>query len=439
MPTLIPSEVEKMKETKSKLLFERAKRLMPGGVNSPVRAYDPYPFFTAKAKGSRLYDVDGKEYIDYCLAYGPMILGHGNEEVLTAVMDQLEKGTMYGTPTEGEVKIAEVLKNAYSSIDMSRLVNSGTEATMHAIRVARGYTGRDKIIKFEGCYHGAHDCVLVKAGSGATTFGSPDSLGIPEDSTRNTLLLPFNDLEIIQKSIDDNPDEIAALILEPVIGNAGVITPNKGYLKEVRKITRENDILLIADEVITGFRLAFGGAQEHYGFEADLTTLGKIMGGGFILAAYGGRREIMEQISPLGKIYQAATYSGNPVSVAAGLKALEILSRNDGAIYKKLASAGDKVRSGLNDIAEDTGASLQVNGAGSMFQAFYNENTVVDYTTAKMSDADKFMVYQRNLLKKNVFVAPSQYETCFISAAHSAQDLEYTLEAMNESVKESLK
>jgi glutamate-1-semialdehyde 2,1-aminomutase len=428
-----------MNENKSKTLFERAKNLMPGGVNSPVRAYKPYPFFTEKAEGSMLYDVDGNSYIDYCLAYGPMILGHADSEINSAVMEQLEKGTMYGTPTATEVEIADLISKAYASIDMLRLVNSGTEATMHAIRLARGFTGRKKIIKFEGCYHGAHDYVLVKAGSGATTFGAPDSLGIPEETTRNTLLLPYNNVELIQQTIDDNPDGIAALIIEPVVGNAGVIMPQENYLKEVRKITEENDILLIADEVITGFRLAFGGAQEYFGFEADITTLGKIMGGGFILAAYGGRRKIMEQISPVGKVYQAATYSGNPVSVVAGLKALKMLSRNDGAVYKQLASAGDKIRSGLREIATDSGVSLQVNGVGSMFQAFFNENPVVDYKTAKMSDSDRFMVYQKNLLKRGVFVAPSQYETCFISTAHSNQDLDYTIKVMDESVKESLK
>jgi glutamate-1-semialdehyde 2,1-aminomutase len=427
-----------MNETNSKTLFERAKKLMPGGVNSPVRAYKPYPFFTDRAEGSRLYDVDGNSYIDYCLAYGPMILGHANPKINAAVAEQLGKGSMYGTPTAAEVELADLITNSYPSIDMLRLVNSGTEATMHAIRVARGFTGRKKIIKFEGCYHGAHDYVLVKAGSGATTFGAPDSLGIPEETTSNTLLLPYNDAEAIQIAIDDNPDEVAAVILEPVVGNAGVIMPSKGYLKEVRRITEENNVLLIADEVITGFRLAMGGAQEFYGFEADITTLGKIMGGGFILAAYGGRREIMEQVSPIGKIYQAATYSGNPVSVAAGLKALKILASDNGAVYKQLTAAGEKMRSGLVNIANDAGVTAQVTGVGSMFQIFFNDVPVVDYRTAKLSDTERFMKYQKGLLKRGVFIAPSQYETCFISTAHTDEDLDYTLEAMEESVKDTL-
>jgi glutamate-1-semialdehyde 2,1-aminomutase len=426
-----------MSESRSKSLFERAKKVIPGGVNSPVRAYKPYPFFTARAQGSRLYDEDGNSYLDYSLAYGPMILGHAHPEINKAVEKQLSDGTMYGTPTEAEVEIAELIASAYPSIDKLRLVNSGTEATMHAIRVARGFTGKKMIVKFEGCYHGAHDYVLVKAGSGATTFGAPDSLGIPEETTRNTLLAPYNDADAIREVVDANEGEVAAVILEPVVGNAGVILPGEGYLNEVRKITEERDILLIADEVITGFRFAMGGAQEYYGFEADITTLGKIMGGGFVIAAYGARDEIMDNVSPLGKIYQAATYAGNPVSVAAGLAALKILARNEGEIYGRLEASRKRLQEGLGDIIEDADIQAQVNGVSSMFQLFFNDAPVVDYKSAMLSDTERFMRYQRGLLERGVYVAPSQFETCFVSAAHSDGDISETLEAMEASIRES--
>jgi glutamate-1-semialdehyde 2,1-aminomutase len=426
-----------MNESKSKTLYERAKKVMPGGVNSPVRAYKPYPFFTARAQGSRLYDEDGNSYLDYSLAYGPMILGHAHPEINEAVKEQLKDGTMYGTPTEAEVEMAEIVSAAYPSIDKLRLVNSGTEATMHAIRVARGFTKKKKIIKFAGCYHGAHDYVLVKAGSGATTFGVPDSLGIPEETTRNTLLLPYNDVEALQEVVEANKRELAAVIIEPVVGNAGVILPREGYLQEVRKITEEQDILLIADEVITGFRLAMGGAQEYYDFKADITTLGKIMGGGFVIAAFGARDEIMNNISPLGKIYQASTYSGNPISVAAGLAALKILARNGGELYGRLEASVKRLRDGLVDIADDAGVNVQVNGVSSMFQLFFNDAPVVDYKTAMLSDTERFMRYQRGLMARGVYLAPSQFETCFVSAAHSDEDFSETLVAMEESIKES--
>ena len=426
-----------MNESKSKTLYERAKKVMPGGVNSPVRAYKPYPFFTARAQGSRLYDEDGNSYLDYSLAYGPMILGHAHPEINEAVKEQLRDGTMYGTPTEAEVEMAEIVSAAYPSIDKLRLVNSGTEATMHAIRVARGFTKKKKIIKFAGCYHGAHDYVLVKAGSGATTFGVPDSLGIPEETTRNTLLLPYNDVEALQEVVEANKRELAAVIIEPVVGNAGVILPREGYLQEVRKITEEQDILLIADEVITGFRLAMGGAQEYYDFKADITTLGKIMGGGFVIAAFGAQDEIMNNISPLGKIYQASTYSGNPVSVAAGLAALKILARNGGELYGRLEASVKRLRDGLVDIADDAGVNAQVNGVSSMFQLFFNDVPVVDYKTAMLSDTERFMRYQRGLMARGVYLAPSQFETCFVSAAHSDEDFSETLVAMEESIKES--
>ena len=314
----------KKTKSKSKLLYEKAKKLMPGGVNSPVRAFTPYPLFTSHARGSRIVDVDGNEYVDYCLAYGPLILGHSPAKVVAEVRKQLDKGTMYGTPTEKELKLAELICENVPCAEMIRLVNTGTEATMSAIRVARGYTGKKKIVKFEGCYHGAHDSVLVKAGSGATTFGTPDSLGIPEETTQNTLVLPYNDIESLEETVKREKDLIAALIIEPVVGNAGVILPKDGYLKRIRELTEENGIVLIFDEVITGFRLGFGGAQGYFNILPDMVTLGKIMGGGFPIAAYAGRKEIMETVAPAGPVYQAGTYSGNPVSVVAGLATLEV-------------------------------------------------------------------------------------------------------------------
>lgn len=426
-----------MIEPKSKILYEKAEKLMPGGVNSPVRAFKPYPFFTSHAKGSKIHDVDGNVYIDYCLAYGPLMLGHARTEVIEAVREQLEKGTIYGTPTEAEVRLAELVTSVVPSMEMLRLVNTGTEATMHAIRTARGYTGKDKIVKFEGCYHGAHDYVLVKAGSGATTFGAPTSLGVPEDTTKNTIVLPFNDIESLEKAVDQNRGEVAAVIIEPVVGNAGVVLPNDGYLQAVRKITREEGIILIFDEVITGFRLALGGAQEYYGVVPDMTTLGKIMGGGFPIGAFGGKKEIMELISPLGKIYEASTFSGNPVSVIAGLTALNILVENRNTLYKQLEQRAGKIREDLLDIVEDTKVPAQINGIASMFQIFFTDQPVIDYITAKSSDKAKFMRYQRELMKQSVFVPPSQFETCFISTAHTNEDVTETLEAMDSAIKAS--
>jgi glutamate-1-semialdehyde 2,1-aminomutase len=407
---------------------------MPGGVNSPVRAFEPYPFFTSSAEGSRLHDIDGNAYIDYCLAYGPLILGHSNPRIIEAVKTQMDKGTLYGTPTEIEVELAELVTKLVPSIEMLRLVNTGTEATMHAIRLARGYTGRNKIIKFEGCYHGAHDYVLVKAGSGATTFGAPDSHGIPEDTTKNTIVIPFNDIKSFMDVIKQNQDEIAAVIIEPIIGNAGVILPIDEYLNSIRRITEEEGIVLIFDEIITGFRLGLGGAQEYYGITPDITTLGKIIGGGFPIAAYGGKKEIFELVSPLGKVYQASTFAGNPISTTASLATLKILSENKNGIYKKLENNGNKIRNGLQDIIRDKGISAQVNGLTSMFQIFFTDEDVIDYKTAKSSDIVNFMSYQKHLMNNGVFIPPSQFETCFISTAHTDEDITKTLEAMNQAI-----
>ena len=415
----------------SKKLYDRAKNLMPGGVNSPVRAFSPYPFFTLKSEGSKLYDVDNNHYIDYCLAYGPLILGHANPRVMESVQNQLPKGVIYGTPTELEITMAETISKLYKSMDKTRLVNSGTEATMHAIRAARGFTSRDKIIKFEGCYHGAHDYVLVKAGSGATTFGVPNSLGIPAETTKNTLVLPYNDIESLSREIKKNKGEIAAVIIEPVIGNAGLILPETGYLQDVRKITEEDGILLIFDEVITGFRLGLGGAQEFFGISPDLTTLGKIMGGGFPLACYGGKKEIMDNISPQGKIYQASTHSGNPISVIAGLTTIKILIEGGDSLYKGLREQCSKIVQGLKDLTEEKKISAQINSIASMFQIFMTDKKVSDYTSAQLCDKEKFGTYQIELLNNNVFIPPSQFETCFLSIAHSDDDMQSTIEAMD--------
>jgi len=420
---------------RSQDLYDKAKKLLPGGVNSPVRTFDPYPFFTSYAKDSRIYDVDGNTYIDYCMAYGPLLLGHAHPEVVEAVRQQLDKGTMYGTPSEAEVELAELLTKIVPCLEMVRLVNSGTEATMHAIRVARGYTGRNKVVKFEGCYHGAHDYVLVKAGSGAATHGAPTSLGIPQETSKNTVVLPFNDVESLDKAVAQNKDEIAAVIVEPVIGNSGLILPKDGYLQAIRKITKEHGIVLIFDEVITGFRLALGGAQEYFNIIPEIATLGKIMGGGFPIAAFGGKKEIMELLSPLGKVYQAGTFSGNPVSVTAGLTVLEILTRERNALYKRLELMCNRIGNGLRDIVEDAKIPAQVCGLASMFQIFFTDRPILNYEAAQTSDKAKFMRYQQQLMKRGVFVPPSQFETCFISTAHTDEDLGKTLEAMDLAIR----
>jgi len=412
--------------TKSEELFEKAKRLIPGGVNSPVRAFQPYPFFTERAKGSRIFDVDGKEYIDYCLGYGPLILGHAHPKIVEAVKTQLENGSLYGTPTEQEVELAELICKGVPSAEMVRLVSTGGEATMSAIRAARGYTGKKKIIKFEGCYHGAHDYVLVKAGSGATTFGMPTSLGIPEETTRNTIVVPFNDAEKFEEAVKANKDDLAAVIVEPVIGNIGLVLPKEGFLETLRELTENYGIVLIFDEVITGFRLALGGAQEYYGVTPDLTTLGKVLGGGFPIAAFAGKEEIMKMIAPLGKVYQAGTYSGNPVSVTAGLATLNFLRDSGKEFYDKMESNCEAIVTPLKKTVSECNLKVQVNHLGSMFQLFFTDTQVYDYATVKKSDTIKFMTYHMKLLEKGIFIPPSQFETCFLSAAHSTDDLDKT-------------
>ncbi len=414
---------------KSKKLFEVASRYMPGGVSSPVRAYKPYPFFTASAKGSRIYDIDGKEYIDYCLAYGPLVLGHRNEAVKEAVSEQLERGWLYGTPHEKEIELAKKIVNHYPSIEMVRFVNTGSEATMAGIRLARGFKERDKIVKIEGGFHGAHDSVLVKAGSGATTYGIPDSKGVPRDSVINTLQVPFNDAEALNNTLERNSGEVAAVIIEPVMGNVGPIPPGDGYLHEVRKITSENDVLLIFDEVITGFRLALGGAQEFYDVDADLTILGKIVGGGFPIGVFGGRKEIMELVAPSGGVYQAGTFSGNPVSITAGLKTIEIIEREQ--VPERINKAGERMQTALSEILRDSGVEGCVSGVGSMFKVFFSPSgkEVRNYADALSCDKNKYLRFFHSMLSTGIFLPPSQFETNFISFAHTDDDIERTIEA----------
>ncbi|MFQ5976364.1 MAG: glutamate-1-semialdehyde 2,1-aminomutase [Candidatus Hydrothermarchaeales archaeon] len=416
----------------SKELFEKSKEVLVGGVDSPVRAMKPYPFFTTKGKGCRIYDIDGNSYIDYCLGYGPLILGHAYPKIVQNLKEQLGKGTLFGTPTELELKFAKKIINTVPSAGMVRFVNTGTEATMAAIRLARGYAGKNKIIKFEGAFHGAHDYVLVKAGSGATTHGIPNSAGIPGETTSNTLLAPFNDQDAIEKIILEN-DDIACIILEPVIGNAGCILPKDGYLQFLRKITEENGICLIFDEVITGFRLSLGGAQEFYNVKPDITTLGKILGGGLPIGAITAGKKIMENFSPVGKVYQAGTFNGNPLSMVAGYTAISELE--DGRVYKKVDELGEQMKKGLEDISQDLGLDTKVYGIASMFQMYFTKNEVVDYTTALKADKDFFLKFQQKLLEKGIFLPPSQYECNFISYAHDSDEIDVTLAKVEETLR----
>ncbi len=412
--------------------FESAKRLMPGGVSSPVRAISPAPFYTARAEGPYLWDIDGNRLIDYCLAYGPMILGHKNPVVMKAVIDQLQRGWLYGTSSEMEVALAKRISRLYPSIEMLRFVSTGTEATMAAIRVARGTTGNDKIIKIEGGFHGAHDSVLVRAGSGATTLGVPDSKGVPADTAKNTLQVPYNDLNSLEQILRRHPGEIAALIIEPVLGNIGPVLPKEGYLQGVRTLTEENDVLLIFDEVITGFRLGLGGAQEYYRIKPDLTTLGKIIGGGFPVGVFGGRRDLMKEVAPTGGVYQAGTFNGSPVSLAAGYATLDILENEN--ILKRLNATGDEMRKALSDIVNDLNLGYSVTGIASMFKVFFGAKPW-DYESALKCDKIGYLSFFRRMLDSGVFLTPSQFETDFISAAHSKDDIEKTLEAYKSNLK----
>ena len=417
--------------TRSENMFEEAKKIMPGGVNSPVRAYQAVhrsPLFIDHAKGSKIVDVDGKEYIDYVCSWGPGILGHADDRVIKAVQDACQKGLTFGAPTEKETILAELVQEIIPSMEMMRLVNSGTEAVMSAIRVARGYTGRDKIVKFRGCYHGHSDGLLVKAGSGALTQAVPDSLGVPADYTKNTLVAEYNDIDSVKQLFEQYGKEIATVVVEPVAANMGVVPPKQGFLKDLREITQQYGALLIFDEVITGFRLSLGGAQEYYGITPDLTTLGKIIGGGMPMAAYGGRREIMEKVAPLGGVYQAGTLSGNPIATTAGITTLRILKENADHIYPRIAEATRQ----LADAARDTfGDRIQVNQVGSLMSVFFTKEPVVDYNSATASDTEAYAAYFNAMLQQGIYLAPSQFEAMFVSAVHSKEDLARTIEAMH--------
>ncbi len=414
---------------KSEEFFIEAKKYLPGGVNSPVRAYKPYPFFAKHGKGSILFDVDGNDYIDYCLAYGPLVLGHANFKIINDIKKQLEQGTAFGVPTQKEMELAKLVIEKVPCAEMVRFVNSGTEATMSAIRLARASTGKKKIIKFEGSYHGAHDYVLVKSGSGAV--GLPDSPGVPEDTTKNTVLIPFNDEETLLDLIKKE-DDIAAIIVEPVMANIGCIAPKNGYLKFLRKITEENSIILIFDEVITGFRIAEGGAQEYYDVKPDLVTLGKILGGGFPMGALAGKKELMEMIAPSGSVYQAGTFNGNPISVTAGLSMLKQLNNN---FYVQMDKKGDYLRTLIREILDDNNLNFKLAGLSSMFQIYFTQNEVYDYKDAKTADTDIFNRYFHELLKKGVFVPPSQFECCFISLMHGEEEMDRTAQIMEDHLK----
>ncbi len=415
---------------KSRMLFKKAVKLMPGGVNSPVRAFKAVggnPLFISSAKGSRIYDVDGNEYIDYVLSWGPMIVGHAHPAVVGALRKAIEKGTSFGAPTPLEVELAELVIKAYPSIEKIRMVNSGTEATMSAIRAARGFTGRDKIIKFEGCYHGHADGLLVKAGSGATTFGVPDSPGVPKSYAKNTITLPFNDQAALKKMIEKDWKEIACVIVEPVVGNIGCVLPKPGFLKALRTLTKKYGIVLIFDEVMTGFRVSYGGAQARFGIKPDMTCLGKVIGGGLPVGAYGGKKEIMEKISPEGPVYQAGTLSGNPLAMTAGIETLKILSKK--GVYDKLEERAAELEAALRDAAQKSRTEVKFYRAGTMFCTYFTNKEVVDYESAKSSDTVKFGKFFIGMIQRGVNLAPSQFEAGFISMAHTHADVVKTARA----------
>jgi glutamate-1-semialdehyde 2,1-aminomutase len=404
---------------------------MPGGVNSPVRAFRAVggePVVFAIGKGPYLYDVDGNEYIDYVCSWGPLILGHAHPSVVEIVKRAAERGTTFGAPTELEAEMARLVVDAVPSIDMVRFVSSGTEATMSALRLARGYTGRDKVVKFEGGYHGHSDGLLAKAGSGVATLSLPDSAGVPKSFAEQTLVVPYNDVDAVRDLFEREANEIAALIVEPVAANMGVVLPADGFLQSLRQITRDAGALLIFDEVVTGFRLGMGGAQAAFGVQPDLTCLGKVIGGGLPVAAYGGRREIMEQLAPLGSVYQAGTLSGNPLAMAAGVITLRILS-GEGA-YAVLDDMASKLTDGLAALARRAEVPVQINRVGSMFTMFFTDAPVIDYESAKRADAERYGRFFRALLEHGVYFPPSQFEACFVSLAHMEKDLEATLEAV---------
>ena len=424
-----------MNNAKSLEAWDKSQHFIPGGVNSPVRNFSKVggnPRFIRRGAGSKVYDIDGNRYIDYVASWGPLILGHADSRVIEAIKGTMVNGTSFGAPTTQETELAEIIVNAVPSIEKVRMVSSGTEATMSAIRLARGYTGRDKVIKIEGCYHGHVDSLLAEAGSGVATFGLPECEGIPSDFTRHTLVVPFNDVDAVRRTIEAHPNQIACLILEPIMGNMGIIPPRDGYLNELREITSEHGVVLIFDEVITGFRVAYGGAQSLYGVTPDMTCLGKIIGGGMPVGAYGGKEEIMRHIAPEGDVYQAGTLSGNPLAMSAGIAALNALA--EPGVYEQLENRASQLADGLQDATNRHSIDAFHSRVGSMLMLFFTDAEVGDAQGARTSDTERYSRYFGELLERGVYVAPSQFEAGFVSLAHSESDVDATVRAANEAL-----
>ncbi len=425
-----------MKRNISEKLFIKAKKVMPGGVNSPVRACRSVgmdPLFIQRAEGSKLFDADGNSFIDYVGSWGPMILGHRHPQVISAIEDVLSRGTSFGAPTDLEVELAEMVISAVPSVEMVRMVNSGTEATMSAVRLARGVTGRDLIIKFDGCYHGHGDTFLVKAGSGVATLGIPGSPGVPKACVQNTLSLPYNDTQRLQEIFSEKGKTVAAVIVEPVAGNMGLVPPDLAFLKALRELTQDHGAVLIFDEVMTGFRVAYGGVQALHGIMPDLTCMGKVIGGGLPVGAYGGKAEIMLNIAPEGPVYQAGTLSGNPVAMAAGIATLKILK--EPGFYGTLEASSAMLEKGLKEAAEEAGISIAINRVGSMMGLFFTDKPVSNFAEAQKSNVNLFSAYYKGMLEHGIYLAPSQYEAAFVSSAHSKTDIEKTTRAASKVFK----
>jgi glutamate-1-semialdehyde 2,1-aminomutase len=427
-----------MKRTQSESLFQEAQQVIPGGVNSPVRAFNAVggnPLFIAKAKGPRITDVDGNEFIDYVSSWGPMIFGHAHPKIVDAVSKQAQLGTSFGAPTELETKLARKVVDAVPSIESVRLVSSGTEATLSALRLARGFTGRDKIVKFEGCYHGHGDSLLVKAGSGVLSLGLPDCPGIVSDLAKNTLTVPYNDAKAVEELFSEMGKEIACLIVEPIGGNMGVVPPQPGFLELLRKVTAESGALLIFDEVITGFRVSYGGAQKLYGVSPDLTCLGKIIGGGLPVGAYGGKKEIMDHIAPVGSVYQAGTLSGNPLAVTAGIEMLNLLSQP--GVYEDLEKKSERLCSGFKENVKKLGVTATFTRVGSIFSMFFTDQEIINFESVKTSDTELFKRYFNAMLEEGIYIAPSQFEAGFMSAVHTNDDIDQTIDAQSRALQKA--